>query len=112
MGIRAFMITFLHCSLRREQDSTNRTLDSTPRLDSLSTRFSTRLDKSTVVPDSRQTNPKMNPNRSKMDCGGLGGIRTHDLRLRRPPSWSWLDYQPVKHERGLRGLISDFTMSP
>jgi len=25
---------------------------------------------------------------------GLGGIRTHDLRLRRPPSWSWLDYQP------------------
>src|SRR5438132_13915464 len=27
-------------------------------------------------------------------CGGPGGIRTHDLRLRRPPSWSWLDYRP------------------
>ena len=26
--------------------------------------------------------------------GGPGGIRTHDLRLRRPPSWSWLDYRP------------------
>ena len=25
---------------------------------------------------------------------GPGGIRTHDLRLRRPPSWSWLDYRP------------------
>ena len=28
------------------------------------------------------------------ESGGPGGIRTHDLRLRRPPSWSWLDYRP------------------
>src|SRR2546422_2512003 len=31
---------------------------------------------------------------AKAQVGGPGGIRTHDLRLRRPPSWSWLDYQP------------------
>src|SRR5207249_4630233 len=31
---------------------------------------------------------------SPTDYGGPGGIRTHDLRLRRPPSWSWLDYRP------------------
>src|SRR5712692_8483073 len=48
----------------------------------------------------------MNPNPSKMVCGGLGGIRTHDLRLRRPPSWSWLDYQPGGGCPGLRGVNS------
>lgn len=26
--------------------------------------------------------------------GGPGGIRTHDFGLRRPTSWSWLDYGP------------------
>ncbi len=31
---------------------------------------------------------------SQTERGGPGGIRTHDLRLRRPPSWSWLDYRP------------------
>src|SRR2546425_11177694 len=37
---------------------------------------------------------------SRMGESGPGGIRTHDLRLRRPPSWSWLDYRPQKtHSR-------------
>src|SRR5206468_11886643 len=33
---------------------------------------------------------------AKAQVGGPGGIRTHDLRLRRPPSWSWLDYRPLR----------------
>src|SRR6266566_371660 len=37
--------------------------------------------------------------------GGPGGIRTHDFGLRRPTSWSWLDYGPEKFDLAMRTLL-------
>src|SRR2546422_4977177 len=37
--------------------------------------------------------------------GGPGGIRTHDFGLRRPTSWSWLDYGPGEILPGPTSLI-------